>query len=385
MFQRAVNILKSNSFFLFGARATGKTFLLRELFPKNQTTWIDLLRGETELRFGENPDALSEVISAAPGGWVVIDEVQKVPKLLDVVHREIEDRRVKFALTGSSARKLKRGGANLLAGRAFVYHLFPLTHHELGESFNLLQVLQWGSLPKLYDFSTDQERKLFLTNYVETYLTEEVFAEQLTRKVLPFRKFLKVAAQSNGTVLNFARIAQDLALDSKTVRTYFDILEDTLVGFYLPATEKSFRKQQLKSPKFYLFDTGVKRAIEGVSHFPLNGSQEIGPIFEHWIITELFRYNSYAQKPFEFSYLLTKGGLEVDLVLEAPREEPIFIEIKSTRTVTDRHLANLNALRDDFPKARYMCISQESHARIHNGIEVLPWNVAFKELGLAHL
>jgi predicted AAA+ superfamily ATPase len=367
---------------MFGARGTGKTSLLKETFANTKTLWIDLLRGQSELQYSEDPDSLSSIIDKQVPEWVIIDEVQKIPKLLDIVHLEIERRNTKFALTGSSARKLKRGAANLLAGRAFVYQLYPFTHLELGDAFDLALALQWGALPRILSCSSDEERTLFLESYVESYLKEEIFQEQLTRKIIPFRKFLKIAAQANGTIVNFSNIAKDIAIDSNTVKTYFDILEDTLVGFYLPATDTSFRKQQIKSPKFYLFDTGVKRAIEGVSHLPIISAQEFGINFEHWLITELYKLNSYTRGGYEFSYLRIRGGLEIDLILRKPREKDIFIEIKSTSRVRSEHLAHLVSVKREHPSARCICLSQEVEARIIDGVEVLPWQMGFGELGL---
>lgn len=382
MFRRHLNPLKSHSFFMFGARGTGKTSLLKETFANTKTLWIDLLRGQSELQYSEDPDSLSSIIDKQVPEWVIIDEVQKIPKLLDIVHLEIERRNTKFALTGSSARKLKRGAANLLAGRAFVYQLYPFTHLELGEAFDLALALQWGALPRILSCSSDEERRLFLESYVESYLKEEIFQEQLTRKIIPFRKFLKIAAQANGTIVNFSNIAKDIAIDSNTVKTYFDILEDTLVGFYLPATDTSFRKQQIKSPKFYLFDTGVKRAIEGVSHLPIISAQEFGINFEHWLITELYKLNTYTRGGYEFSYLRTRGGLEIDLILTKPREKDIFIEIKSTSRARSEHLTHLVSVKREHPSARCICLSQEVEARIVDGVEVLPWQMGFRELGL---
>jgi len=382
MFGRQVNILKSNSFFLFGARGTGKTSLLGEIFNPEDVLWIDLLEGQNELQFAEDPDRLSSLIAKSKKNWVVIDEVQKVPKLLDIAHLEIEKNKIKFALTGSSARKLKRGGANLLAGRAFVYNLFPFSHSELGEQFDLDKALQWGTLPRLFEFSEDEERKLFLSNYVETYLKEEIFAEQLVRGVIPFRKFLKLAAQSNGAVLNYKRIANDIGVDSKTVQNYFDIVEDTLLGFYLPATSASFRKQQIESPKFYLFDCGVKREIENTSHLPIATSQELGVVFEHWLITEIFKLNSYKRKKYELSYLLTKGGVEIDLVLTEPRTPPVFVEIKSTKTIQDSHIKSLIAVKDKFPESRCLLLCCERYPISRQGVDIFPWREGLEELGL---
>lgn len=382
MFRRSINISKSYSFFLFGARGVGKSHLLKKIFAEENTLWIDLLTSQNETYYTEDPDRLSETISKLRPRWVVIDEVQKIPKLLDIVHHQIESGSVKFALTGSSARKLKRGAANLLAGRAFVYHLFPLSVIELGENFDLMKVLQWGSLPGLFQFKNDEEKQLFLTNYVDTYLKEEVFAEQLVRGLVPFRKFLKIASQTNGQILNYSKISKDIGVDSKTVQTYFEILEDTLLGFYLPADDESFRKQQLKAPKFYLFDVGVKRAIEGIHAYPIHSSQELGREFEHWYLTEIFRLNSYAKNKYQLSYLHTKGGLEIDLILRHPREKTIFLEIKSTKSVMDHHLKHLQKLKEDFSDMRFICVSQEPVGRIKDGIEILPWNLALKELGL---
>lgn len=382
MFRRSLDILKSNSFFLFGARGTGKTSLLESVFPREQYTWLDLLENNIEILLSKDPDALSDFVKKSKEDWIIIDEVQKIPKLLDIVHKEIEKSKIKFALTGSSARKLKRGGANLLAGRAFVYNLFPLSHFEIDKEFILDEVLKWGSLPGIFKCKSETEKRKFLDSYVNTYLTEEIFAEQLVRNITPFKQFLRLAAQSNGAILNFKKIGEDLSIDGKTVKTYFEILQDTLIGFYLPVTSKSFRKQQLTSPKFYLFDTGVTRAIEGVSHFQIDSSQEYGRLFEHWYIAEFFKLNSYKDSPFEMSYLMTKGGVEVDLVLSAPRQKEVFVEIKSTRNVQDFHLKNLKSLKKDYPDNRYICISRDSVSRTRDGIDILNWRESFQELGL---
>lgn len=389
IFGRTLNILLSNSFFLFGARGTGKSTLIKQKLPATSLLPIDLLFPSQERRFRERPEELAEVIKAAKTlnpnlEWVLIDEVQKVPELLDVVHSLIEstDLNIKFALTGSSARKLKRGGANLLAGRAFVYNLFPLTHEELGETFNLDFALRWGTLPKIFSFSQDLEREMFLEAYVKTYLAEEILEEQLIRKVAPFKKFLSISGQTSGQLVNFAKIGSDIGVDSKTAMSYFNILEDTLVGFFLPPYERSLRRQQLLSPKFYLFDTGIMRCLAGVINNSAISSQELGRLFEQFIICEIYRLNSYHRSRYSLYHWATPSGSEVDLVLEHPQKEPVLIEIKYSTDITSDHLKHLVALHKDYPKMRKLCICRESYPRVHNGIEILPWTTALRELGL---
>lgn len=384
---RQINLLSDGSYFLFGARGTGKSSLLREKLRSRKTLWIDLLKSKEEQRYLDNPDLLSGQIEQQRDGleWVVIDEVQKVPKLLDVVHHEIEKARaagsgLNFALSGSSARKLKRSGANLLAGRAFIHHLFPFTHLELGSDFDLNTALYYGTIPAILHYDKAESRQAALEAYVDTYLKEEILAEQLVRNIQPFRKFLNLSAQANGTIINFSSIAGDLRVDDKTVKTYFNILEDTLVGFYLPAYEKSLRKQQSKSPKFYLFDPGVKRTLDQnlPEEAPLS-SQETGLAFEHFVMCEFMRLKSYLHRKMSFSHYNT-GNTEIDLVIEAPGTPDTFVEIKATERVTAEHISTLKALRSDYPQYRYYCLSRDPAARIEYGIEILPWQQGIREL-----
>lgn len=389
MYKRIINILDTNSFFLFGARGTGKTTLIREIFSERDVFWIDLLIPDSEELYQIHPEALKEHLEALPAKpeWVVIDEIQRAPKLLDVVHYLIElpenrDQAVKFALTGSSARKLKRGAANLLAGRAFTFNLYPLTHQELGEAFDLMSALAWGTLPAVVRAAGEEERSAYLKSYTATYLKEEVVGEQLIRNIVPFRKFLPVAAQSSGTILNYNNIARDIGVDWSTVRNYFEILEDTLLGFQLPAYSRSIRKQQLVSPKFYLFDPGVKRAFDKtLTLWPATG-QLIGPLFEHFIVCEFFRLNDYKGADYTFSYLTTQGGLEIDLVVERPGDKTAFIEIKSSDTVTDHHLKHLKAVAADCTDGEFYCFCREKRARKKGRVLVVPWREGFKRLGL---
>jgi predicted AAA+ superfamily ATPase len=385
-FKRSINILKTNSFILFGARGTGKSTLIQDLISKSEMLFVDLLKPTQERKLRDRPEELIEMVEAARQHnphlkWVYVDEVQKIPELLDVVHHLIETTPLLFALTGSSARKLKRGGANLLAGRAFVYHLFPLTSDETRDLFSLDSALKWGTLPKVFSFGSDMEREMFLESYVQTYLAEEILEEQIIRKVVPFKKFLGIAGQTSGTIVNFAKIAADIGVDPKTVQTYFDILEETLIGTMVPAFEKSLRKQQLHAPKFYLFDTGVMRSLSGSFGALEPSSQEFGRLFEQFVINEIIRCNSYHRTKYKLYHWATHGGAEVDLVLESPSGTLTLLEIKHSSQVTDEHLKHLRSLHQDYPEIRKICICCEEHPRMRYSIEILPWKDALAALG----
>jgi predicted AAA+ superfamily ATPase len=363
--------------------------LLRERFAGRPTLWVDLLDPETEHRFSLQPAALRELIAANPtADSVVIDEIQKVPALLDVVHGCIEgalgkNRRVRFAMTGSSARRLKRGAVNLLAGRAFVYHLFPLTARELGTAFDLVQCLRFGTLPATLAFDTDGDRAEFLRAYARTYLREEVWGEHLIRRLDPFRRFLEVAAQCNGEIINFSNIARDVGVDHKTVGSYFEILEDTLLGFMLEPWHASVRKRQRQSPKFWWFDPGVARALAGmltVDIVPRSGG--FGRAFEHFVILEIIRAADYARSDFRFYYLRTKDDAEIDLIVERPGRPPALVEIKSTDRVEARHVRDLQRFLPDFPGALPLCLSRDPLRRQIGDVLAVPWQEGLSELGL---
>lgn len=389
MVQRLISLSESSSFLLLGARGTGKSTLLRERFADRPTVWVDLLEPELEERLSRRPAALRELIAATPAAdWVVIDEIQKVPALLDIVHGCIEGslgrgRRVRFAMTGSSARRLKRGAVNLLAGRAFVYHLFPLTSRELGSAFDLSRCLRFGTLPATLAFDTDSDRAEFLRAYARTYLREEVWSEHLIRRLDPFRRFLEVAAQCNGEILNFSNIARDVGVDHKTVASYFEILEDTLLGFMLEPWHSSVRKRQRQSPKFWWFDAGIARALSGlltVDIVPRSGG--FGRAFEHLVIVEIMRAADYARSDFRFFYLRTKDDAEIDLIIERPGCPPTLVEIKSTERVEPRHVRDLQRFLPDFPGATALCLSRDPMRRRINGVLALPWQEGLAELGI---
>ena len=386
MVNRLINPLKTNSFFIFGARGTGKSTFLGNYFPQDETIlWIDLLNPEEEDRYARNPLELAGNLDVEPGKikWVVLDEIQKVPKLLDVVHSRIESGGTRFAMTGSSARKLKREETNLLAGRAFVYNLFPLTHRELGESFNLDSALMYGTLPGLLKFNSSEEKMSFLRAYALTYLKEEIWGEHIVRKLDPFRKFIEIAAQCNGEIINFANIARDVGVDIKTVQSYFEILEDTLLGFTLEPYHQSIRKRQRQAPKFYLFDTGVRRALDRTLTIDLKqGTYAYGKAFEHLVITEAVRLNEYQQKDFRFSYLRTKDDAEIDLVVERPGASTALVEIKSTPQVDDRDTRSLERFAADMPKSEAFILSKDPKAKRIGKVKAFPWQQGLKELGL---
>lgn len=388
MFNRIFNITKNNSFFIFGARGTGKSTWLQHAFTSIPHLYIDLLNPDEEERLAKNPASLLAQIEALPPSttWIVIDEIQKLPPLLDVAHLSIQQHKKLFALTGSSARKLKRGHANLLAGRAFVYHLYPLTHLELGPQFNLNEGLHWGSLPAIFGFTDPADKTRYLRTYAQTYLKEEIVAEQVVRKLDPFRLFLEVAAQQNGEILNFSNIARDVGVDTVTVQSYFQIMEDTLMGALLHPFHRSARKRQRTNPKFYFFDTGVKRALEGALTVELpQNSYGYGKAFEHFIILEAFRLDAYFEKDYRFSYLRTKDGAEIDLIMERPGKPLALVEIKSSARVDERDVRTLKAFKDDMgEKAEAFCLSRDPVPQAIEGIRLLPWQQGFAELGLTH-
>lgn len=299
IFCRLIQILYNHSCFLLGPRGSGKSTLLRERFNSKNCLWLDLLDSSIEERFFRNSSDLYTIVKALPNEvkYVIIDEIQKNPKLLNEVHRLIEERINKiFILTGSSARKLKHGAANLLAGRAFVYHLHPLSCFELGESFDLNEILQWGALPKVFSLKAIEDKNAFLRSYADTYLKEEIWNEQFIRKLPPFRRFLEVAAQCNGKIINYANIARDVGVDDKTIKEYFCILEDTMIGFFLEPFHNSFRKRLVEKPKFYFFDTGIVRCLSRRLSIPiLPQTSCYGEAFEHFIILEFFRLTQYFE------------------------------------------------------------------------------------------
>lgn len=377
MLRRLLYPLKTNSFFLFGARGVGKSTLIREVFRGNEVFELDLLDPlEQEQVAFALPEVLARIkAQVLQQKWIFIDEIQKAPKLLDSVQKLIDRDNGRFILTGSSARKLKRGAANLLGGRAYTYNLFPFVSSELKDKFDLNQYLAFGGLPKTWLISSPEERVLYLRSYVNTYLKEEIAEEQIVRKLEPFRKFLQVAAQASGTILNYSAIARDVGVSDQTVRTYFDILEETLLGFHLPPFGRSIRKAQGKSHKFYLFDSGVIRALKRTIDQPFNESTyEYGILFEHFVIGEIRRRAEYLFKDFSYSYLRTPHGKEIDLIVERPGRKTCVIEIRSSLSIKEEHIKTLENLGADIGEVDLILISRDPHPKRFGNVTCLPWD-----------
>ena len=390
MFHRLIKLPESHSFFLFGARGTGKSTHIIKHYSGEETLFIDLLKPEEEAALLKTPNLLVERIKGHGPKLrrVILDEVQKLPRLLDLVHQQIEESKraghpLQFILTGSSARKLRRGAANLLAGRAFLYHLYPLTHQELGSRFDLTQILQYGSLPAIFSYETATEKRLYLETYGRTYLKEEIWNEQIVRKLEPFAHFLEVAAQCNGKILNFSKIGRDVGINTKTIQSYYQILEDTLAGFMLPAYHRSVRKRQTTAPKFYFFDTGVKRALDGTLSVDLvPQTHAFGDAFEHFVILEILRLSDYRNNDYRFFYFRTHEDAEIDLVVERPGKASLLIEIKSSEHVDSAEIKPLERVAKDFDACECLCLSRDKISRKVGHTLILPWQEGLAHIGL---
>ncbi|MDZ4725513.1 MAG: AAA family ATPase [Leptospira sp.] len=375
----------TRSFFLFGPRSTGKSTLLNEMLPESAALWIDLLDPDTERELAKSPSRLAtilegELASNRKRKWVVIDEVQKVPELLTVVHKYIQKSKFFFALTGSSARKLKRNNADLLGGRASWFELSSLSHIELGKKFDLNLVLQWGSLPEIFELS-DEDRYRFLKAYANIYLKEEIVAEQLVRKVQPFRNFLELVALQNAQIINYSKFANDCGVDITTIQSYFEILIDTLIGFELQPFRLSIRKRQRTNPKFYFFDNGVTRALSNSLEIPIHPkTSEYGKQFEQYIITEIIRLAKAYDKNWKFSYLSTKEGNEIDLIIEKSPKNICAIEIKSNSIVEEIKVRTFERLASDIPNVELLFISQDKSNLKIGDVHCLYWRDAMLKI-----
>ena len=360
--------LGEETFFLWGPRQTGKTTLLKQRYP--DALWLDLLKADEFRRYMATPELLREEIEAmgaSAGHQVVIDEVQKVPALLDEAHWLIENRGVRFALCGSSARKVRRGAANLLGGRALRFELHGLTAAELGADFDLTRLLNHGYLPRMYEAARPARR---LDAYIANYLKEEVAAEGLVRNLPAFAGFLHTAALTDGEITNFSNVAADCAVSSHTAKSYFEILDDTLLGRWLPAYRKRPKRRLVAAPKFYFADVGVVNRLARRGWLA-PGSELYGKAFENWVFHELVAFLAYREGDDELAYWRLASGTEVDFVLGDMR---LAVEAKASAKITPRHLKGLRSLAKDNPHvARRVVVCLEPRARrTEDGIDLLP-------------
>ena len=353
-------LLGKKSHFLLGPRQTGKTTLIRNLLP--DTVVYDLLDSSVFLALSQNPGRLAEELAPATK-IVAVDEIQRLPELLNEVHRLIEERGIRFLLTGSSARKLRRGGVNLLGGRARTKYLHPLTWAELSEHFDLARAIAAGTLPSIY-FSDDAAADL--DAYTGSYLQQEVVAEGATRNIPAFSRFLKVAALCNGTIVNFTNVSNDAQVPRTTVYEYFEILKDTLLLFELPAWRRSTRRKPIASSKYYFFDVGVVGALQGRQ--VRAGTPEFGEAFETWLMHELTAYSDYRSGE-SLHYWRSTSGFEVDFIIG----DHTAVEVKAKTNVSAKDLRSLRALAEENALKRYLCVSLETRRRTVDGIELLPY------------
>lgn len=362
-----------HSLFLFGPRGTGKTFWLKQKLPN--AIYFDLLDSTTFRQFLASPNRLGQIIPDEYDGWIIIDEVQKIPALLDEVHRLIESKKYKFVLTGSSARKLRRNGANLLAGRALRYLMHPLVWQELQQDFSLQFALNYGLLPGVY--SADDPQK-YLQTYVQTFLREEVLQEGLTRRFDMFANFLEIASFSQGSILNYSEIAREANIDRKTTVNYFSILNDLLLSIHLPVFTRKAKRRMVQHEKFYYFDVGVFRAMRPKG--PLDLAEEIdGAALETLFLQHLRAINDYYDLGYKIYYWRTVDGAEVDFVLYGEKGLLAF-EVKRNSVVTSKMLKSLKSFQSDYPMAKSYFIYGGNHREYHDAITAIPLVEALQKL-----
>lgn len=360
--------LVPHSCFLLGPRLTGKSTLIRETLA--DAVVFDLLNNEHFLAVTDRPSSIEDSIDATTQ-VVVIDEIQKAPQLLDEVHRLIESRRIRFLLTGSSARKLRRGGVNLLGGRAGVVQFHPLLSREIGSDFNLSKALRYGTLPSVY---LSQEPRRILRNYVGTYLEQEIAMEGLTRSLPSFSRFLDVAAHCNATVVNFSNVASDAQVPRTTVHDYFEIVKDTMLVHEVPAWRRSKKRKPIVSSKYYFFDVGVVNTLQARDTYRTESSN--GFAFETWLHHELQTWIDYSDREESLRHWRSNSGFEVDFLIG----NHTAIEVKAKRNVGGRDLRGLHALREEGIFRHYLCVCMETRPRLVDGIGILPYQNFLREL-----
>ncbi len=368
MFTRSLHtpLLYNKSFFLFGPRGSGKTQWLKNNLP--EALYFDLLQAKWRNLFLANPAELQKAIPSNFSNWIILDEVQKVPAILNEIHRLIETYHYKFILTGSSARKLKQKEVNLLAGRARTYHLYPLIASELGDAFDLKRYLIVGGLPEAY---TSIDAKEFLQSYITTYLYEEILQESLIRNLESFARFLQSASLSQGSTLNMSAIARDCGVKQKTVSNYFTLLDDLLMSYHLPAFTKRAKRRLTSHAKFYLFDVGIYRAIRPKGL--LDNPEEIdGAALETVFLQHLKAINEYYSLDYQLCYWRTSDGKEVDFVLYGEKGFFAF-EIKRTANLQPADFGGLKAFQKDYPEANCYLVYGGSEFYYQDNFSVIPF------------
>ena len=357
---------EQESIFFWGARQTGKSTLLKTLFPN--ALWFDLLLSDEYERLSKKPELLREIILANRNvSLVIIDEIQRLPDLLNEVHWLISNHKVRFILSGSSPRKILRGGFNLLGGRALRYELYPLISVEIPD-FDLIRALNHGLLPRHYDSANP--RKL-LSSYIGSYLQDEIVAEARIRNVHTFSRFLEVAALTNGEMINYTNIASDCGISAKTIKEYFQILEDTLIGRYLPSFQKRPKRRVITAPKFYMFDIGITNYLLNRTKIE-KGTELFGKAFEHFIYQEIYAHSRYSDVNYPMYYWRTASQIEIDFVLG---DHEVAIEVKATDQATVRHLKGLKAFAEEYDVKKLILVSNDPLPRLVDDIEILPWKV----------
>lgn len=363
------DIIKNKSYFLFGPRQTGKSTLIKE--DLNEYPYYNLLDSSTLLKLSRSPDRLGQEIGQ--NKVVVIDEIQKLPQLLDEVHKLIEERKVHFLMTGSSARKLRRGGVNLLGGRARTKQLHPFVYKELNEKFDLSKALDIGLIPSIYFSDSPYED---LESYVGAYLKEEIAAEGATRNIPAFSRFLEVAALCNGRMINFTEIANDAQVARTTVHEYFQILKDTLVAREVPAWKKSRMRKAVSTGKIYFFDIGVARYLQYRKGLQAK-SPEFGEAFEGYFFHELSTYLDYVGLPEDsLAWWRSISNMEVDFIIG----DQLAIEIKAKQNVNRSDYKGLLALKEEKLIKKYVVVCLEDRPRNADGIEIVPWQMFIEKL-----
>src|SRR5574344_1158876 len=370
--------LARKSLFLFGTRQTGKTtYIRKELADKIALFWT-LLDGRLRIRVQSDPSGLRQEVAARNlhDCIICIEESQKCPELLEEVHLLIEERNIRFLLTGSSARKLRRGGVNLLGGRALLQYMHPFCYEELKNipeiPFTLERAFYNGLVPSLYLSEFPDED---LGAYIDTYLTEEIAAEGAARNLPGFSRFLEFAAKTNAQIINFTNIANDAHLPRQTVKLWYDVLVDTRLGYEVPPFTATKKRKAIETPKFYFFDTGIVRVLQGLDRIK-DAQKEFGDFFEQFICMELRAWLDYTARREQLCYWRSTSDFEVDFTIGTE----LAIEVKSTNDVQDKHLKGLRALREENIFKRFIVVCREERPRMNDGIEILPWNYFLDQL-----